>query len=819
MAAIKPFREEVEEEGTQSTVVLPEASQATVEPTLDPATPPLGGIVEHASTRASRQAELVRMWWIRQELTKALSEYRFRIGEDKGRAAIYLVDKDGRDAEIPKDYIPWFAGPMDHGKYAFFTQNTKMACPTWDLPSGAANIGGTCPNAAACQSIVPKVTRENAKAAMLPPPGSTSKLRVNEDEAICACLTGDALILVRGEGLVRIDSLIDREVEVWSGKAWRKTHARFTGFRDVVKVRTNWGLTLRCTPDHRLLTRHGFMEAQDTEDQPLAQEYPPEPPFAEQVDLPFRPKDGKDYRASVEAHFPHEWTFDVGLMLGAVLGDGSVSGKVYKTVAIAVGEQDRDLLDKLQNAAANWCGTWAEVHVEAKLRAPPKTLVANVTQKMARIGWRAQPLVEFLIGLGLDKSGDPENYHVPAAIFTASREGVQGFLSGLFATDGSVTCGQNKIEVSLASVSRRLVEEVQQLLFAFGIRSTICGYETSNEWRVQQGYRPLWKVCINAFDHVRRFEEHIGFAVERKRARLTELVAAHERKGEAVLRFPYAVSIEEQLVEEPVYDLVDVGEEHQFVANGISAHNCCYASGGNYPSPHVQAGEMVKFWWIATCMKSEAGREEFIATMVEAVLAENRKPTRHGIRPFRIHSSGDFFSPTYFDAWCEIARRVEKLDPSVRFWAPTRVWGQRHFDWGQLRGMKNLVVRPSAYHVGDFAPEELVEGQARGTTAIYHSDNEGMGAERERLAWSQLPETKRAALRSHFERVRVRKGLGVGIGADRRFDWNCQAYAVAADAKGQDLAKSCTNAVGPDGKVGCRACWLNRALRICYTVH
>lgn len=492
MAAIKPFREEVEEEGTQSTVALPEASQPAVEPTLDPDTPPLGdaraprvfkftaidadkemfeaagqgrwqdvaelvaqqldereasseraygesaldedeaafvdqvlhedavavagsvrsvpddirgetfnvtlwladrgaagdlgAIVEHASSRPTRQAELIRMWWIRQELTKALSQHRFRIGEDKGRAAIYLVGKDGRDVEIPSDFIPWFAGPMNHGKYAFFTSNTKMDCPTWDLPSGAPSIGGTCPNAVACQSIVPKVSRENAKASMLPPPGSSGKLRIDEDEAICSA---------------------------------------------------------------------------------------------------------------------------------------------------------------------------------------------------------------------------------------------------------------------------------------------------------------------------------------------------------------------------------------------------CYAAGGNYPSPHVQAGEMARFWWAVACMKSEAGREEFVSTMVEAVLAESRKPTRHGIRPFRVHSSGDFFSPDYFDAWVEIARRVEKLDPSVRFWAPTRVWGQRGYDWDKLRGTKNLVVRPSAYHVGDYAPEPLIDGQARGTTAIYHHDNAGMSAERERLAWGQLTEEKRAALREHFTRVRVRKGLGSGVGEDRRFDWNC----------------------------------------------
>jgi hypothetical protein len=67
---------------------------------------------------------------------------------------------------------------------------------------------------------------------------------------------------------------------------------------------------------------------------------------------------------------------------------------------------------------------------------------------------------------------------------------------------------------------------------------------------------------------------------------------------------------------------------------------------------------------------------------------------------FRIHDSGDFWSPEYYDQWVEICEHFS----AVKFWAPTRVW---HLGWGRSlpdRKPKNLILRPSALHYLDPAP-------------------------------------------------------------------------------------------------------------------
>ena len=247
----------------------------------------------------------------------------------------------------------------------------------------------------------------------------------------------------------------------------------------------------------------------------------------------------------------------------------------------------------------------------------------------------------------------------------------------------------------------------------------------------------------------------------------------------------------------------------------------CYASKGQYPSPIVQCGEIVRHWWAKRCMKDQQGREEFVEVVVEAALAiVPNKVNRDGIKPIRVHSSGDFFEPAYFESWMEVVQQVARRDPTILFWFPTRVWGYSGYDWSILDKVKNAVVRPSAYHMNDTAPEALREGNARGTTAIYHTENLGMKPSLEENAH---PEAQDVFWQNRERLSKVKEWPGLSAfrpddeNYDPRYDWSCMTYAIGLS--GEDLSKSCKNAIAPDGKIGCRACWTRRDLRICYTAH
>lgn len=134
----------------------------------------------------------------------------------------------------------------------------------------------------------------------------------------------------------------------------------------------------------------------------------------------------------------------------------------------------------------------------------------------------------------------------------------------------------------------------------------------------------------------------------------------------------------------------------------------CYAAKGAYAWSTTKRAQRERFNWTVRSMRTPEGREEFIATMVAAIGTRNPY--------FRVHDSGDLFSPAYTSAWAEIARRL----PTVQFWVPTRTYRFLAMPkWAaalaELSALPNVTIRPSALHFDAPAPE--VPSMAAGTTA------------------------------------------------------------------------------------------------------
>ena len=463
-----------------------------------------------------------------------------------------------------------------------FSATTKMSAPSFSLPAGRATDGGTC----AAEGFAADDDEDEGANPLF--------------ENICtSCVAGDTLIMVKDRGLVRIDVLADEGEEflAWSGMAWRKTKAVFNGVKPTVELSTSWGHTVRATGDHLIKTSDdGFVACEELEvDDRLVFEPPSSCPFLEDVDLP-EIEFGDRYYCEVESNFPKKWSYDVGLLMGYILGDGSITSGDYPTISIVSQISDSDDLRYLEGVVKSWCST----STETKISKPRPSAFCDDPAEMARISWRVKNLYKFLSALGLDKSCDSSEYSVPKSIFTASRDAVRGFVSGLFSTDGSVsfrtTEAKDKVELSLASVSRTLLSQVQILLMSFGIKSTICEYAKSNKQRQLDGYRDLFKLNISSFDHVVLFRDRIGFQNARKRDKLDAIIFSFRKQRPARVSYPYVKSRVLTGLDEAVYDLVDVGDEHQFVANGISVHNC-YALKGHYGYlSNIVPGTMRKAW-------------------------------------------------------------------------------------------------------------------------------------------------------------------------------------------------------------------------------
>ncbi len=132
----------------------------------------------------------------------------------------------------------------------------------------------------------------------------------------------------------------------------------------------------------------------------------------------------------------------------------------------------------------------------------------------------------------------------------------------------------------------------------------------------------------------------------------------------------------------------------------------CYAQAGNYRFNHVKRAQQARFDWVRRSLKTKAGQDRLVDVMVGLI-------AQTGQGWFRIHDSGDFFSPAYVRVWVRIAKRLT----DVKFWAPTRSYQDARMlvELRKLAALENVTVRPSALHFGE--PPPVIEGLQAGSGA------------------------------------------------------------------------------------------------------
>jgi hypothetical protein len=226
----------------------------------------------------------------------------------------------------------------------------------------------------------------------------------------------------------------------------------------------------------------------------------------------------------------------------------------------------------------------------------------------------------------------------------------------------------------------------------------------------------------------------------------------------------------------------------EWFATAVCQH--CYAAKASYAYFSKQLAQVAVFAWTQHAVKNGS----FVPMMIEAIErspwhkddpSDRRHLVKHGYkRVFRLHDSGDFFSPEYVKAWRRIADHFMPGrgpgTPTI-FWAPTRLWAAGTArDWLAAVGpagdlsTNNMVVRPSAFHVNQHAPAPVL-GESAGSTV--HTLDE-------------------ASLKKK-----------------RLFQFVCPA------SRKEEKNSTCLEVPGPDGKMGCRACWVLPGLTISYHIH
>ncbi|MBC9957833.1 replicative DNA helicase [Yimella sp. cx-51] len=317
------------------------------------------------------------------------------------------------------------------------------------------------------------------------PEQRTDKRPQMSDLRESGCLTADSRILRADTGAeVSIGELAtsgEKDVPIWALDDRQRlvtrtmTHAFSSGLKPVFRMTLASGKTLRLTDNHPLMTYDGWRALGDLKvgDRVAVPRHVPAPEM-------FEPWDSDD-RVVLLAH---------------MIGDGSF----VKKQPIRYASIDEANLEAVSQAALSAFGVVAVRDEYAAARCTTLRLRAPY-----RLGHgKRNPIAAWLDELGLFGLRSHEKF-VPESMFHASKRQIALFINHIWATGGSVTVNKSRTggRIYYASTSRRLVDDLSQLLLRFGI---------STRTRVTRkgNYRDGYTIDVSGADSQRRFLQEVG---------------------------------------------------------------------------------------------------------------------------------------------------------------------------------------------------------------------------------------------------------------------------------------------------------------------
>jgi replicative DNA helicase len=280
------------------------------------------------------------------------------------------------------------------------------------------------------------------------------------------CLTADTrLMRADTNAEVTIGELMSsgaRDVPLWALDDRLKlvprtmTHAFPSGVKDVYELTLASGRTVKATANHPFLTYDGWV--------PLGELVPGSRiGVVRHVPPPLEIRERDDHEVALLAH---------------MIGDGSF----VKRQPIRYASQDEACLATVASAAWHLFGiTAARDEYDAA-----RVVTLRLPSPHHLTHGRRNPIAQWLDGMGLFGLRSHEKF-VPDWVFSLPKEQVGLFLRNLWATDGCVHfTGEGQGRVYYASTSRRLVDDVAALLARFNVFSRV---KTVRKTGYRDGYQ------------------------------------------------------------------------------------------------------------------------------------------------------------------------------------------------------------------------------------------------------------------------------------------------------------------------------------------
>lgn len=312
---------------------------------------------------------------------------------------------------------------------------------------------------------------------------------------------------------------------------------------EMVQIETAEGYRHKVTPDHRVWKEGaGWVEAQHL--------VPGDKLLIQQVEGIFGP-----------GHNP-----SLAFLAGLIAGDGTFTNN-GTSVCIDLWEgKTLHLADEVTQHAAELLASNTLLHTTSTNN---PEFVGTSKQRLC-----SAPLARILAEHGFNAD---TKLRIPEFVWTGTRETVGQYLRGLYLTDGNIQASKGTFVMSLASVSKEFLQDVQVLWANFGVKSSIAklhdgGLRDFGENGSVYETRPVWRLLITSIRGCQIADGVTGLSSNREESVVELFKERLSKKGYAQKMYTTFTGLT-KLPNEDAYCLTVDSDTHAWTVNGVITHN------------------------------------------------------------------------------------------------------------------------------------------------------------------------------------------------------------------------------------------------------
>ena len=373
-------------------------------------------------------------------------------------------------------------------------------------------------------------------------------------EACNPCLRRGSKLLTRN-GWINIEELSGGQHEIFDGIGYTIGKIWKTGNKDLIRLYTNNGLTLDITPDHKIYTNDGWVEAKNTEGLSIPYICPTKHVGVTQLPKCVTGGSGK-YYTSTQTELMEAFGF--------LFGDGTISDN--KVIINFTPKKDAEFINSVV----------MPIFSDIASKYDEKLVVPVAKNKSAYEICRSK-LSVWLLALGFSKEHIPTRT-LPRFLWSATHTAQAAFLRGLYGANGNIV-NTAMDAIRLVSTCKKMLQEVQLILQGLGIRSSIRVHSKSNDIEWDNGTytsKESYHLEITQKNDFYLFNRLIGFPQKCQQDKIRSILKLDTIKSNVRLESGYEltiVKVEALNIFDDVYDF-ECGTTHMGLVNGMLVHNC-----------------------------------------------------------------------------------------------------------------------------------------------------------------------------------------------------------------------------------------------------